>query len=103
DTVTVLPVPTFLSANAPVALPVLTVTVSPLTTPESAALVVFRVAVVFPSYCLLLAVLPVTVRAFGFTVWDKALEVLPLNVPPPLYTAVMPCVVAAREEVPHAA
>ena len=84
DTVTVLLVPTFLSAKAPVALPVLSVTVSPLTTPESAALAVFRVAAVFPSYCLLLAVIPVTVRAFAFTVWDNALEVLPLNAPPPL-------------------
>src|SRR5262249_62081089 len=37
-TVIVLPVPTFLSAKLPVALPVLSVTLSPLTTPTNAAL-----------------------------------------------------------------
>ena len=47
--VTVLSFPTFLSANAPVAL---AVTVSPLTTPLN---VTVHVAVVFPSYVLLLA------------------------------------------------
>ena len=44
--VTVLPVPTLLSLKVPVAPAVFKVTVSPLTTPTRAALVVFSVAVV---------------------------------------------------------
>ena len=64
STVTVLVIPTAAVANAPAALPVLRVTVSPLTTPTSAALAVFNVAVVFPSYGLFAAVMPLTVRPF---------------------------------------
>ena len=46
DTCTDLPVPTFLSPNAPAADPVFRVTVSPFCTPESDADPVLRVAVV---------------------------------------------------------
>jgi hypothetical protein len=43
-------VPTFLSANVPVAPTVPNVTVSPEITPLTAALPVFKLAVVFPLY-----------------------------------------------------
>ena len=49
DTVTALAVPTFLSANAPVAPVVLNVTSSPLTVPVRLALPTLRLAVVVPS------------------------------------------------------
>ncbi len=65
DTVTVLAVPTFLSAKTPVAPAVLSVTVSPDSTPTRAAPATFNVAVVVRSYTLLLAVTPVTVSAFA--------------------------------------
>src|SRR5258706_496673 len=61
ETVTFLPVPTVLLLNVPAALPVLSVTASPDTTPTNAALLVLSVAVVLPSYTLLLAVMPETV------------------------------------------
>ncbi len=48
-TVTVLPVPTFLSANAAATPARFSVTTSPETMPFSAALPVFRVAVAVPS------------------------------------------------------
>jgi hypothetical protein len=48
EIVTVLPVPTFLSANAPVALPVARVAASGLITPESVALPALVVAAVVP-------------------------------------------------------
>ena len=46
---TVFAVPTVLFVNAPEALPVISVTVSPLTTPTNAALPVFSGAVFVPS------------------------------------------------------
>ena len=49
DTLTTLPVPTFLSAKAPVALAAFRETLSPLTTPESVALAVLSVALVVAS------------------------------------------------------
>ena len=66
-TVIVLLLPTFLSANVAVADAVDSVTASPETTPESAAEPLFRsvVAELLPSYTLLLAVMPVTVRVFA--------------------------------------
>jgi hypothetical protein len=49
DTLTTLPVPAFLVAKAPVALPAASVTVSPLRTPASVALSALIVAVVVAS------------------------------------------------------
>ena len=49
ETFTGLAGPTVLFVNAPDALPVLSATVSPLTTPTSAALLVMSVAVFVPS------------------------------------------------------
>ena len=60
--VTALPVPTFLSANTPVAL---TVTASPLTKPVNMALVWVTVAAVPPSYTRLSATRPEMVKALG--------------------------------------
>ena len=61
DKLTVLPSATALSANVPVAV---TVTVSPVTMPAKAAFVTDTVAEVVPSYCLLEAVIPLTVNPF---------------------------------------
>ncbi len=58
---TVIPVPIEAEAKVPTAEAVLRVTVSPGTTPTNVAPVVFKVAEVVPSYCLLAAVIPVTV------------------------------------------
>ena len=63
ETVTILPVPALASAKAPAAEATLRVTLSLPTTPTKAALPVLRVAVVLPSYTLLLAVIPLTVNA----------------------------------------
>ena len=65
DIVTVLPVPTLLLSKVPTAEPVFSVTESPPTTPTRAAEPVLRIAAVVPSYTLLSAVMPDTVRAFG--------------------------------------
>ena len=62
---TVTPVPTLELANVPTALPLSKVTVSPAIIPDSAAAVVLSVAAVVPSYSLLAAVIPVTVRALA--------------------------------------
>ena len=68
DTVTVLPVPMFLSAKAPAAEALFRVTVSPPTTPTRAALSVSSVAVVVPSYVLFAEVIPLTVSSLAVTV-----------------------------------
>ena len=58
---TVLSVPTFLSAKIPVAEPVFRVTESPPTAATRSALSVFSVALAVPSYTLFEAVIPLTV------------------------------------------
>ena len=72
DKVTVLPVPAVLLEKTPEAPLVLMLefTVSPVTTPDNAAVPVLKVAVVAPSYTLLLAVTPlmVSVAAVMFAV-----------------------------------
>ena len=60
--VTTLAVPTFLFGNVPVAL---AVTTSPLMRPANITLVTSMVATTSPSYTLLLATKPDTVRALG--------------------------------------
>jgi len=65
EIVTNIPVPGDEVANVPIVLVVTSVTVSPLITPTKAALPVFNVATVVPSYVLLFAVMPVTVRFFA--------------------------------------
>ena len=65
EVVTVIPLATFLLANVPVAPEVTSVTASGLTTPDNAAEPVFKVAVVVPSYVLLLAVTPVIVSGIA--------------------------------------
>ena len=62
--VTVLPVPTFLSENAPVYVPLNT---SPDTSPVYVTDPVFKVAVVVASYVLFDAVIPDTDKAFAVT------------------------------------
>ena len=57
-----MPVPIFLLSKVPVAE---TTKLSPLTKPEYEAEVTFVVALVFPSYVLLDAVIPETVKAFA--------------------------------------
>ena len=64
-TVTVMPLPTFLSAKVPEAPERETDTRSPATTPDTLAPEVLSVAVVVASYTLLLAVNPVTVSGAG--------------------------------------
>ena len=54
-----------LSEKTPVAETVFNVTVSPETTPKRAAPAVFIMAAVEPSYTLLAAVRPITVKALG--------------------------------------
>jgi len=61
-------VPTFLSLKVPDSPVVSKFTVSPVTTPTNDTLVVIIVAVALPSYILLSAVIPLTVRALVFTV-----------------------------------
>ena len=63
-TSTVLFVPYPAVRNAPAALPVTRLTVSPLMTPEMLAPATVRVAVMVPSYGLSLAVMPETVSGF---------------------------------------
>ena len=65
-------VPTFLSANVAVALPVARLTTSFGTTPTSAAEALFNCAVAdaVPSYVLLFAVMPLTVRPLAVTEAD---------------------------------
>jgi hypothetical protein len=60
--VTAIPVPTDEVAKVPIAPAVFKVAASPAMTPTRTALPVFNVAVVLPSYVLLFAVIPVTVR-----------------------------------------
>ena len=71
-TVTIFDVPTFLSANVAVALPVARFTTSGDTTPTNAAEPLFNNAVADtkPSYTLLLAVMPLTVSDFDVTLAD---------------------------------
>ena len=64
-TVTVLPVPTFLFVNFPVAPTTLRVTLSPLTSPVRLAELVLIVASAVPSYTLFKAVMPVIVNGLG--------------------------------------
>lgn len=59
---TLLPVPTVAELNRPVADPALSTTLPPSKLPTRAALAALMVAVVVPSYSLLLAVMPLTVR-----------------------------------------
>ena len=63
--VTALAVPTFLLANVPAMPAVEMVTTSPDTTPTNAGELVVSDAVVFWSYVLLLAVMPVTVSSLA--------------------------------------
>jgi hypothetical protein len=56
--------PTDEVANVPTAEMVFNVTVSPAITPTKAALPTFKVAAVVPSYVLLFAVMPATVKFF---------------------------------------
>ena len=65
ETVTVIPVPTDEVANAPTAEAVLRVTESPRTTPVRVAPLVFKATDVVPSYGLLAAVIPETVKFFA--------------------------------------
>ena len=64
-TVTSLPVPTSLSAKTPTALVVSSVTVSPVSTPTSTALLTISVALFVPSYTLFWASMPETVSPAG--------------------------------------
>ena len=64
ETMTVLPVPTALSVKTPAAV-VFSETVSPETTPTMAALLVFNVTALVPSYSLLFAVTPLTVKGLS--------------------------------------
>ena len=65
DVVTVIPAPTSLLTNAPVAPLVPSVTMSPLNTPTNDAPLVSKVTDVVLSYTLLLAVTPLTVNPNG--------------------------------------
>ena len=62
---TAMPVPTFRSANSPVALPLAKLTLSPVTTPTNVALPVLSCATVLRSYVLFTATKPDTVKGAG--------------------------------------
>ena len=67
---TVLALPTFLSAKTPDSVLVLSVTVSPASTPDVVIVPIFNVAAVVALYTLFCAVIPLTVMIAGVIVCE---------------------------------